>query len=237
MQIGAFECRLKQEQMVKLAPNLRAWRAGEPWEIETEFSAEIQDRDSALRELEILYRDDILRLPGPAPAFDADAALWAAATTAFALQFAVVRDIDARQVERSFSRPEPGADSAATVYSVDLTMRLLPGICGYAKSISRDDPLNVQLTRLCSVWPLSSVGAGEIPTSDITVLLNNETLMRLYVDRVIDSKDYNRMDHPQVAMHVREALGLYPELAPAMQTWLNKREAESNTAEAAEPES
>ncbi len=221
---------------MKLAPNLRAWRAGEPWEMDTEFSAEIQDRPSAVSELEILYRDDTLRLPGPAPAFDADAALWAAATTAFALQCAVVRDIDAGQVEKSFSRPEPMADSAAAVYSVDLTMRLLPGIVSYAKSISRDDPLNVQLKRLCIAWPLSSVGAGEIPTPDISSLLNNETIMRLYVDRIIASNDYNRVEHPQVAARVREALGLYPELAPAMQTWLNKREAESQNAEAEESE-
>jgi hypothetical protein len=93
-------------------------------------------------------------------------------------------------------------------------MRFLPDVVKLAKSAASDDPLIAQIHRIGRQWPLSSVGIASLGSVDIGPLRTSDTLMRLYVDRVLATGDADRLSDPIVAQAVAAAVGSYPELKP-----------------------
>ena len=85
-----------------------------------------------------------------------------------------------------------------------------------ARGISEDDPLVVELLKLCRDWPLSSVGARGVGEVDASAILAEPCLRRLYADRVVERGDASRLQDPRVAEAVREGVGGFPALAPAL---------------------
>ena len=152
-----------------------------------------------------------------------------------ACRFLVYRDVDADAMEREFSAAIPGVSgtpgvssspgSASTPdganpavhYSVDLTFRFLPDLVKLARIASEQDPLVERLMAWARHWPLSSVGIGaNVGPVEIGPIVNHPCLLALYVDRVIARRDLTRLDDARVRDGVRQALGLYSELAPVV---------------------
>lgn len=107
-----------------------------------------------------------LEAPGIAPAFDAEAAQWAATMFCQACQFTVYRDADAETVAKALAPPplgrhgDPGdrVRAASLHWSIDLVFRYLPDLYRLARGLSEADPLVAQLARWARAWPLSAVG-------------------------------------------------------------------------------
>jgi len=71
-----------------------------------------------------------------------------------------------------------------------------------------------ELKTLATAWPLSSVGIPSLADLNLDSFINDETLSRLYVDRIIATNDLSRLGHPRVDELLRAALGLHRTLAP-----------------------
>jgi hypothetical protein len=161
-----------------------------------------------------------LELPGEAPAFHAESAVWAATQFYLASQYAVFRDAgpDFAFVALPGDR-ELGA-LPATHYSVDLTFRFLPDLVRHVRAAASEDPLGVELVAWSQRWPLSSVGVTQLDSKLVDAALapvvGHASLLRIYVDRIIDRGDVSRLSADTVRQAVAAAIGLHDDLAPQL---------------------
>lgn len=165
-----------------------------------------QDLQQAQTALLQYYANDSLNMPGTAPAFHADAAIWAANYLYRAVQLTLLRNLDENAV-RALLTPFNGEITAAAVYSADLSLRYLPTVLELAKGLSPDDVLVVLLKQTTKDWPYSSVGMELGNDSDINAIMNDASLKYSYIDRIIEARDTNRCNNTQVNDLVAEALG------------------------------
>jgi hypothetical protein len=182
---------------------------------------ELHAGDEVLRTFELLYR---LELPGEPPALDPKAARWAAVLFFRACQFALYRDVPASIIEEELSARAPFRASPSVCYSVDLVFRLLPDLARFARSAAENDPLVGHLERLGREWPLSSVGMPDLGAVDVRAFIDDPCLLALYVDRILAARDVSRLSDARVRDSVAQALGLHPELSPALADALKQHE-------------
>jgi hypothetical protein len=169
--------------------------------------------DEAVRELDRLARAE---MPFPAPPLAPVAGEWALLLLYRACQALVYREIEPDAVRDALSRPCPLAPSPEVCYSVDLAFRFIPDLTGLARGIAENDPLVAGLLALAKAWPLSSVGVKGVGDVDVQAFIRHPGLRRMYADRVIEKGDLSRVCDPATREAVREALGAFPQLAPAI---------------------
>jgi hypothetical protein len=169
-------------------------------------SFENDDLHAAEASLRHYYVEDALDMPGAAPAFLPEAALWGARYFYHAVQLAVLRDLG-EEVVRKYLQDYPGPRTAEAVYSVDLTFRYLPDLLRLARGLAPGDVLVATLQRTALDWPFSSVGGDMAGDVDPDVILEHPSLRTAYVDRIIREKDTSRLTEPELPEHVRAALG------------------------------
>ncbi len=172
---------------------------------------EITAATDVLIEFEQHYR---LELPGVPPEVDRKAAGWAVTTLYLMAALTIHRDAGEEVLREFLVGPSPDPSSPKSHYAVDLSMRFLPDAVKLAKSAASDDPQMTPMQTIGRQWPLSSVGIAGIGAVDIAPLRTSDTLLRLYVDRVLATGDVDRLSDPAVAEAVAVAVGNYPELKP-----------------------
>jgi len=171
---------------------------------------ELAEARMELADFEQAWRQTV---PGAAPEFLVDAALWAAETIYRLSQCLIYPAMDA-QMALKITTPAPRAPhTAAQHYSVDLTLRFLPDLWRLARARGEAGSLVSQILNLAAEWPLSSVGISGISASSIDAVAADECLLTLYVDRVLERKDRSRLGDPRVRNKVEAAVGPFDELA------------------------
>jgi hypothetical protein len=179
-----------------------------------DFREEVEpEAEKILKDFDQLYR---LHLPGIAPDFVPEAAVWGAKMLHRGCQFLVCRDIDGEIVMKAMQEACPVVRSPAVAYSVDLTFRFLPDLIGMTRNVASGDPLLQSLLQLARDWPLSSVGVEGVESVDTSHFINNACLRQLYVDRVLERKDFTRLGSPEVNQAIQQALGAHEELSPVI---------------------
>lgn len=166
---------------------------------------ELQDTQTIL---EAYYENDILEIPGTAPAFDVDAALWAAGYIYRIVQLAMLREAGKQDIIRWLT-PYPSPPTAANIYSADLCLRYLPDLLSLSKGIAPDDPLVQQIREIAMQWPFSSTGMNLPATGDISAIIASPPLLQAYADKIIATRDQNRCTHPAIQAIVTASLGNY----------------------------
>jgi len=171
---------------------------------------ELESTTAVLRTIDSIARRE---LAFEAPQLDLPLALWAAERLYRGCQFIVHREADELHVREEIGRSPPTtAAGPAAAYSVDLSLRHLPGLMALCRSITPTDPLLEALLTLGNRWPLSSVGIEGATPASIDDIINNPTLRQLYVDRIIARGDTSRLCDPRVNRAVRAARGIYGDL-------------------------
>jgi hypothetical protein len=175
---------------------------------------ELREADAVLARFEPEYRRD---LPGEPPPLHAPAARWAAVKLCDACRFVVFRDLGEEQMERLAATPSFVGEPASIHYSVDLTFRYLPDVIRQTRAAAEEDPLVQHLLAQAQRWPLSSVGVAGVEKVRIDEFVGHACLLRMYVDRILARRDNARMEDPRVREAVKEAVGMFRELAPAIE--------------------
>ena len=194
--------------------------------ITAQSGEELAAAEQQLKRYESIYRR---QLPLSPPPFAAQPALWSATLFYRACQLLVHREYGEAEIDEAFAAPCPEPSEAATHYSVDLTMRLLPDLVRLARAGSPQDPLAIRLTQLAADWPLSSVGISEIETLDVRPIIGDRSLRLLYIDRIIARRDLPRLADQHVRAAVSEALGLFPDVASEIAAALDPSRVQETT--------
>jgi len=171
---------------------------------------EIGEKDQQLARtiLEQAYDKAIQNMPHQAPAFDTDAALWAANYLYRTIQLILIRHLEEAEIQK-YLQAYSGAQNAATIYSVDLSFRYLPKLFHLAKGLAPSDVLVIYLNRIALKYPFSSVGIEVKESIDHSLILEHPSLKVAYIDRIIEAKDKKRIEQYQLAPYIAEALGDY----------------------------
>jgi hypothetical protein len=180
------------------------------------LSSEDVETDPALPLLQQIEARCRAELPGEPPLFSEPTAVWAARLFYHICQFIVCREIGEPEIRAIFARPCPAPRGPDTDWSADLVFRHLPTLFRSAKHLSNADPLLDELKTLATAWPLSSVGISDLGELNLESFINDQTLARLYVDRIIGTNDLSRLGHSRVDELIRVALGAHRPLAPEL---------------------
>ncbi|EEF58749.1 hypothetical protein [Pedosphaera parvula] len=179
-----------------------------------DFREEVEpEAEEVLKEMDRLYRS---HLPGKAPDFVPEAALWGAKMLYRGCQFLVCRDIDGDIVSKAMQEACPLPHSPATDYSVDLTFRFLPDLIGMTRGVSSGDPLLQALLKIATEWPLSSVGVTGVEGVNVSHFISDRCLRQLYIDRILERNDLTRLGSLEVNQAIKESLGAHVELCPTV---------------------
>lgn len=197
MNLSAFITALTREGQVAVAHDI------------TPFPPEALQAAAAV--LHSYYLNDISDMPASPPAFDNDAALWAAAYVYRTTQLIMLRTPGPEQVS-ILLLPYTGAITAAAVYSADLCLRYLPDLLSMSKGLAPDDPLVMQLRQTAAAWPYSSTGMQIAPAVSLDAIITNPSLLQAYADRVIATRDISRCSTPAITAAIIAALGNYQEI-------------------------
>jgi hypothetical protein len=182
------------------------------------------------------YAKEVLNFPGAAPAFEGDAAVWAARIVFNASQLLLSREKDAQDIVELLS-PYSGAMTPAAILSADLCLRCLPDVIEKAREINPDDPLIGLLEDLLPVWHYSGIGYFRLPGStelssaedstelgsaedsvgvdsavgggefDFSPILADDCLRLLYIDRVIERRVAALANLPELRPGILAVMG------------------------------
>jgi hypothetical protein len=172
---------------------------------ETPTDLEIESAVALCLEIEQQQRAE---LPGVPPQIDVAALKWALQMMYSACQLQVFRNLDEVEISNRLSPTGPGADTAAAHYSVDVAFRFMPDLFVLVQNSMPGDPLSLRLLKWADEWPLSSVGMAQA-SPDPSVLLSDQCLKSMYVDRIIRRKDQGRLQNEAVQLAVKSALGAF----------------------------
>ena len=164
-----------------------------------------EDKSESLTLLKGLYDRTVWDAPDGLPAFDGEAAMWAACYLYRTIQLVMLRRLGEEEVRQQLA-DHTGKRSPAVIYSVDLCFRHLPGLFQLAKGLAPGDILVSRLQEQARLWPFSSVGI-EVEEADVTMIAADPCLRQLYVDRIIQAKDILRARNERIVSFVAESLG------------------------------
>jgi hypothetical protein len=149
------------------------------------------DQETAGELLQQFYQKDILDMPFTAPAFDKDAAVWAAVYLYTSIGLAVNREADEKMIKEQL-KAYKGTITPATVYSADLVLRQLLPLLHLVKGLAPADLLLQELVQTAAAWPFSSVGYELDTLMNEEIIFSHPSLNVAYTDRIIAAKDKGR---------------------------------------------
>lgn len=153
------------------------------------------------------FEQEATGYPGPMPRWDPVAAGWAAKVLFHAAQLLMYRSQEADALGDYF----PGfglPQTAAAIISADGCLRYLPGILRHLEAIDVEDELIPILKEVLREWHYSGLLADSPPIpTDLTTVIEDECLMRLYVDRIIETKNKTMAARQELRGLVLAALG------------------------------
>ncbi|MBN2710980.1 MAG: hypothetical protein JXR97_00900 [Planctomycetes bacterium] len=168
--------------------------------------------DGVIEELRQLDKTERLNSSEKLPEVNYEIASSALLLIYRACQFIVYRDIPEQSIRSAF-RASPSPDGTAVrIWSVDIAFRYIPGLIKMAKGLNPDDPLVEELKTLATTWPFSSVGVKLDKDPEISAILGNPGLCRMYIDRIVERNDSNRARQEGIIEHFIADSGMYPEL-------------------------
>jgi hypothetical protein len=171
------------------------------------FSDEDDELVKAL--LQIEYDAESQNYPFTAPAFNADAALWAAKTIYTSCQLILYRENKAEELPQLLPSYANTIDAPA-ILSADLCLRFLPQVLQSTKNIDPEDSLVEVAEKHIQQWHYSGIGyALKESDPDMEIISANECLLQLYTDRVIQKKDLQRAQLPLLNKQIKAAMGIY----------------------------
>ena len=157
--------------------------------------------------LECEYERESIAYPFTAPMFSPGAALWAAKTIYSAAQLYLFRENEGTELQLILP-PYDGVIDASAMLSADLCLRFLPSIKYTLETVDVNDPLVSVIEQYLRSFPYSGIGRdSDFSVPDTTVIINNNCLKQLYLDRITERKATKWADQPTINSAILANIG------------------------------
>lgn len=160
------------------------------------------------------YDKESLNFPDNNLSFDPVAAIWASQLFYHASQLVLYREQDIG-ILCQLVRPYYQIATPNAIVSADLILRFVPQLINELCLIDYTDPIISVLEDILQDWHYSAIGYsfGEDLKLDYTTILENRSLLLLYLDRVVERNAVTQPDQIKEAMLAE--VGIYAkELLP-----------------------
>lgn len=167
------------------------------------------DMDAVRVFLQAEFEKEALDFPLGAPAFDPNAAGWAAKTAYLAAQLILYRENKPEHLD-SLLPPYDGEVHASAIVSADLCFRFLSPMVQQLKLIDTEDALIPILENHLHQWHYSGIShALKIETLDFNTIVSDPCLYTLYCNRIISQRKLPLAQHDLFVHPIRAAMGIY----------------------------
>lgn len=141
------------------------------------------------------------------PAYEAEAAGWAAKTIYFALQLMLNRE--RKEIELEHILPAyAGEITPGAILSADLCLRFLPEILHKTRGIDGEDAIIPVLETHLQIWHYSGIGYSmNTEALDFDVVFSNPCSKQLYMDRMMERRALSLTGIPLLRQEVKNSLG------------------------------
>lgn len=155
------------------------------------------------------YEQEALDYPYTAPAFDGDAALWAATSVYVAAQLILYREN--KEAELALLLPDfQNTITPSAILSADLCLRFLPDMLHQLSLMDNEDALIQVLERKLLTWHYSGISYPlQVESLDFTAISADKCLHQQYINRIIENKKIQIALHPASKELVQASLGLF----------------------------
>ncbi|MCE3296016.1 MAG: hypothetical protein K0R65_1730 [Crocinitomicaceae bacterium] len=168
-----------------------------------------EDEEQTLAFLELEYQNESLSWPHTVPAFNPQAALWAARYLYTAAQVILFRKALAPETETFLKTPGPEINPG-TILSVDLCFRFMPDIMEQLHVIDSEDPLLPVFEEQLRQWHYSGMRYElENDKLEMQVYLDDPCLRQLYCERVVRNKNIRLAQKAEIQTLIRSYMGMY----------------------------
>lgn len=157
------------------------------------------------------YDKEVLNYPFKAPAFEPDAALWAAKVLYFSIQLLINR-ADTHKEIPALLVPYKGSVTAATMLSADLCLRFLPQVVSELKRIDADDEIIPILDHFMKQFFYSNIGFTEEAMIPAIQLPADHCFNQLLLNRVVEQQDLKVAQVPAIHKMLQANFGDYSTL-------------------------
>lgn len=141
--------------------------------------------------------------------FDTTSALWAAKTIFYSAQLLLIRENTIKDLATLFPAINGNLTLSAKL-SADLSLRFLPEIFTQLNISDSKDPLLPVLEHYLKQFHYSSIGSDIEPgVADWQAELADPIYCKLYLDRIVEKKDYKRAEIPYINQLLHAAFGLH----------------------------
>lgn len=172
------------------------------------------DREATAESLRRHETDAANDAPYTTPLHNVEASVWSAQAFAWAAGILIDRGESEVKIPNWLDETRPLGLDPSEHWSVDLVFRLMPDLVRRSEKIAKGDPFNDELSQLLAPWPLACVGTSiENPRASICVVMENDCLRTMYVDRILLRADSRRVEDETVQPWVQRVVGDYPNLA------------------------
>ncbi|ASE64413.1 hypothetical protein EGY07_16970 [Chryseobacterium indologenes] len=144
-------------------------------------------------------------------AYDKKTAVWAAKVLYHSAQLYMIRE----NTDKDLSRLIPGfkgSRDVSAILSADLSLRFLPEIITALYSADPEDILIKMLEDILSVFHYSGIGYDcDLKNINWEKELENKTYRKLYLERIVEKKDYKLAEIPLINKLLMAEFGMHKE--------------------------
>lgn len=157
--------------------------------------------------LEGEYERETIDYPFEAPVFSPTAALWAAKTVYFAAQLFLFRENQVTELQSLLPSYDATID-VSVMLSADLCLRFLPSVKYALEAVDVNDPLVAVVEQHLKQFPYSGIGRdGAFSAPDTAMIINNDCLKQLYLDRITERKATKWANQPTINSAILANIG------------------------------
>ena len=125
-----------------------------------------------------------------------EAAVWAAKVLYHSAQLYLIRENTEKNIE-NFIPGFKGTRDISSILSADLSLRFLPPVIVALNSVDPEDPLIVILEDILTQFHYSGIGYDlNLKNVNWKEELKDNTYRKLYLERIVEKKDYKRAENP-----------------------------------------
>lgn len=141
-----------------------------------------------------------------------EAAVWAAKVLYHSTQLYLIRENTEKDIQNLIPGFK-GTRDISSILSADLSLRFLPQIIVALNTVDPEDPLIARLEDILAQFHYSGIGYDlDLKNVNWKEELKDKTYRKLYLERIVEKKDYKLAEIPLINKLITAEFGIYKDV-------------------------